>query len=118
MSESQGFFYFICTVHFLSFSSPLNRTDKPTVGPLILKSLTKIYQKNILLVLRKFIFFVLVLLGEEANFCLAFLDVGLGGRKIYQLHANFLSPLVAGRRDMALLNPNKPIVIGTCSLDT
>ena len=46
---------------------------------------------------------------------MAFLGVGLGGRKLYQLHANFLSPLVAGRRDIALLNPNEPIVIGTCS---
>ena len=41
---------------------------KPTVGPLILKSLTKIYSKNISLVLRKFIVFSFVTTGGERKF--------------------------------------------------
>ena len=69
MSESRGFFllYLYCTFS-LSIPSPLNCTDKPTVGPLILKSLTKIYSKNISLVYVNFFFLSFVITGGGSKF--------------------------------------------------
>ena len=114
--------YLYCIIFSPPFSlslPPLNCVNTPTVGPPNLEANKKLFWKNI-----SFVVFLLILflnlsftLGKGRNFVWPSWGMGSGG-KSYHLYANFLSPLVTGRRDISLLNPNEPIVVGTCSFHT